>query len=375
MLTFLALPVMAEQADSVCVVSQEEEPAKKTNILQKLGNVVSGVFDYINDVDTTYIRPQEFNWAAMAEMNSYIESYKLKSESGQEIVFSPENRTKIGPYAGWRWAFLGYTFDIKNFSSPSAKDWSFCFYTPICSIDLIWRKSSDNYKIRKVSLLKDVDALTFENLSLKGMETAVRGVDVQYVFNHRKFSYPAAFAQSSCQKKSAGSPILGLGYVYHRLKIDHNELSTTLVDAVVKKQPLIKDYIELDTTIRFNKLELGALTISGGYAYNYVPMKNLLLSGSVTAGISFKKAFSDIESESFSYRDFKINNVNFDGCGRFAIVYNNMRWFAGCSTIWHYYSYTRDQFHTSNALGSISLYAGINFHRRKEFRSKSKSIW
>ena len=39
-----------------------------------------------------------------------------------------------------------------------------------------------------------------------------------YIFNHRKFSYPAAFTQSFIQRRSAGSLLAGASYQYNRIK-------------------------------------------------------------------------------------------------------------------------------------------------------------
>ena len=46
--------------------------------------------------------------------NSF-ETYTLHSrELGQKLSFSPRPAIKIGPYLGWRWIFLGYTFEVSS---------------------------------------------------------------------------------------------------------------------------------------------------------------------------------------------------------------------------------------------------------------------
>lgn len=347
--------------------SQEvSEPRKKSNIFKRIGSFLGNTFDYINAIDSSYIRPQEYNWAAMMQSTTTFESYRLDTKSGHEITFSPTSQTKIGPYGGWRWIFLGYTFDVQSFNIANQKDISLSFYTPIFNLDFIWRKSGDAYHIRKAILRDEDDAETFRNIPLSGLETTIRGINFNWIFNHKKFSYPAAFAQSSCQLKSAGAPIAGIGYIFQRLDLDHNKLQQALNDRLKDAFP-DKDYsVSLDSTLRFNRVQHASISFSGGYAYNWVPKKNFLFAASLTAGIAFKKAIGDIEKDRFfSYRDFTLRNVNFDGCGRFAAVYNNMRWYAGASSIIHFYNYNSGQFHAANWYCTVSAYVGINFGRRK----------
>ena len=53
-------------------------------------------------------------------------------------------------------------------------------------------------------------------------------------------------------------------------------------------------------------------------------------------------------------------------------MWNNTRWYAGASAILHGYSYHKDTFSTNNAFGSINIYFGYNFVKRKP---KKKKWW
>ena len=65
-----------------------------------------------------------------------------------------------------------------------------------------------------------IDTTPLEGMSFDGVESTVKGFNIYYIFNHRRFSYPAAFSQSTTQRKSAGSPLIGIGYTKHTLKFD-----------------------------------------------------------------------------------------------------------------------------------------------------------
>ena len=49
----------------------------------------------------------------------------------------------------------------------------------------------------------------------------MKGLNLYYIFNNRRFSYPAAFSQSTNQRRSAGSFIIGFSVSAHNLDFDH----------------------------------------------------------------------------------------------------------------------------------------------------------
>lgn len=63
-------------------------------------------------------------------------------------------------------------------------------------------------------------------------------------------------------------------------------------------------------------------------------------------------------------RDFDFKNFNLDGVGRFGLVYNNMRWYAGTSAVFHTYNYQKEKFSTNTLFGNWNIYVGFNFGKR-----------
>ena len=96
------------------------------------------------------------------------------------------------------------------------------------------------------------------------------GASVQYVFNHGKFSYRAAFLQNEWQKKSTGTFLLG-AEMYGGLA---HEESNLIPDA------LIDDPSRNFKTIRF--FELGP---NVGYAYTLVIKKHFFVTASAAANL------------------------------------------------------------------------------------------
>lgn len=335
---------------------------KKNTIFRRVGRVFTKIFRGFNDVDTNYIEPQHYNYTVMLQNTNTYELYKLTSKSGQSITFSPKPSMKIGPYVGWRWLFLGYTFDVKHISNGNnKKELDLSLYSSLFGIDLYYRKTGNDYRIREAHLRDDVGKTILKGVPFSGLTVGIKGFDVYYIFNHKKFSYPAAFSQSTRQKRSCGSALLGIGYTSHSIDLDYDALKST-IDENLQKHGLTA---QLDSGMSFNHVQYSSYSISGGYAYNWVFARNWLFAASISAAIAYKRTASDLEYKSgSSLRDFSFNDINLDGIGRFGIVWNNDKFYAGASSILHSYNYKKSQFSTNNMFGSLNFYFGINIGRK-----------
>ena len=319
-----------------------------------------------NEIDTSYIEPQKYNFAFMIQNTNTYEVYRLSSSSEQSITFAPEATVRIGPYFGWRWIFLGYTLDIKHLdfwhrNNNPRQEYDLSLYSSMPGLDIYYRKTGNDYKIRQLYLGKNIDTEPIRGTNFGGLTSTIKGFNLYYIFNHRRFSYPAAFSQSTIQRRSAGSPLLGIGYTQHTLTVDWNELNDVIKERLgnrVSSSPI-------DSTLMFSEVKYTDVSVSGGYAYNWVFARNWVLAGFVSLALAYKRSSGDVTHRSFSISDFKFNNINIDGIGRFGVVWNNSRWYAGMSTILHAYNYRRSNFSTNNFFGSINVYAGFNFGRKK----------
>lgn len=328
----------------------EEEPQK----LSWLRRTVRG-FSYI---DTNYVEPQLYDFTVMVQMTHTYDVYQLRSKQ-QSLTFAPAPTIKMGPYFGWRWFFLGYTFDLKHlsFDSQSQKrEIDFSIYSAQIGVDLFYRRTGSDYKIRNVKLGSDAVNKSLEGLGFGGLNVGVTGFNLYYVFNHQRFSYPAAFAQSTRQKISCGSWLAGVGYTVNSLEFDHEKLQQ-LVDEHSNGEKVV-----VDSSLIFNSIKYHDSCGSIGYAYNWVFARNFLFCASSMFGLAYKKTVGEGESKKTG---FDISNVNFDYIGRFGIVYNDSRWYAGASAIIHAYTYRKERFAANNVFGSLNVYVGFNFGRKK----------
>lgn len=316
-------------------------------------------FDRLND---DYIEPQHYEFTVMAQVTRTFESFLLSS-NGQQIKLAPDGLTKIGPYFGWRWFFLGYTFDIKNIGfsqSGLRKEFDFSIYSSQVGIDIFYRRTGNDYKIRDVRLGYGVNGDLFEGMLFDGVNVGITGASAYYIFNHGRFSYPAAFSQSTCQKISCGSWMAGLGFTQNTLDMDYDKLQTTLKSRMDKSQEL-----KLDSGLMFSDIKYSDFMISGGYAYNWVFAKNWLFCASGQLALCYKSSYGEVADEK---RGFSFDKVNIDAIGRFGMVYNNTRWYAGWSAILRTNNYHTSRFTASNVFGSFNAYIGYNFLLKKKYR-------
>ena len=345
----VSLGTMAQ--DSVAV----EEPK---NELSWLRRTIRG-FSYI---DENYVEPQHYNWSVMLQGTYNYDYYRLSSTGANEqsVSFAPSPTFKFGPYFGWRWIFAGYTFDIKNVDVSDLKqEFDFSIYAAQVGVDIYYRRTGSDYKIRNVKLGKNMDTEHFEDLSFDGLSVGITGFNVYYIFNHQRFSYPAAFAQSTMQKISCGSWMAGFGYMRNSLDFDYDKMQTTLQRATKKE-------VKLDSGLMFNSVKYYNVNASVGYAYNWVFARNCLFCSSLSLALAYKKSRGETADEDKTGFDF--NNFNIDGIGRFAVVYNNNRWYAGASAIVRAYNYHKDRFAANNIFGNLNIYVGYNFGARERYK-------
>lgn len=340
----------------------------KRTFFHRVGNVFTRFFREFSTIDTLYVEPQHYNYTVMLQNTNTYEQYTLSSRDGQKINFAPDPTFRLGPYLGWRWVFLGYTLDLKHISfksdHSSKKEFDLSIYSSMLGIDLYWRQTGNDYHINRMSGSDDTDYSVMKNVPFEGFKASIKGANLYYIFNHRKFSYPAAYSQSTVQRKSAGSWLLGIGYTQHNLKVDWDALGDVLDQKMGKKED---GESWLDPDLKFSEIKYFDLSVSCGYAYNWVFAKNWLFNASASVGLAYNQSNSDTDgkTQALKFKDFSFKNFNFDGIGRFGIVWNNTKWYAGASTVIHSYNYKKEQFSTNNWFGSLNIYVGVNFGRKR----------
>ena len=317
-------------------------------------------FMNFSDFDTLYISPNRYNYALMATHFSNFEYYSVTSEfpQPQKLSFSPNPHNKIGLYFGWRWSFLGWSVDTddiyrKTNRKNKGTEFDLSLYSSKLGVDIFYRRTGNNYKIHKIRGFYDEIPSDYSE-DFSGLKVDIKGLNLYYIFNNRKFSYPAAFSQSTNQRRNAGTFIAGFSISKHNLDFDYQQLPAYIQE-------------RMNPGMKVNKIKYTNANISFGYAYNWVFARNCLACLSLTPAIAYKA--SDVDAETQEGKAW-YSKFNLDFLLRAGVVYNNGKYFVGTSFVGKNYNYHRNNFSLDNGFGTLQVYVGFNFHLRKEYRKK-----
>ena len=188
------------------------------------------------------------------------------------------------------------------------KDYEFNlnYYSSRLSLDLSYQRSE--------TLAGDITGDRGEQRLESGEATLkVLNIAGYYTFNHRRFSYPAAFTQSYIQRRSAGSWLAGISY-------QGGSIRTT--DDLKLRSPESPDV----------RVYIGHFGIGGGYGYNWVLGKKWLLHLSLLPTfVVYNRNNMTVNGERKEAQHMRFNMIFNE---RAAIVYNiSPRYFLGTTAV------------------------------------------
>ncbi len=372
LLLFLCMDIHAQEEKQDSVVQEKKSILSSVadgvvnltddvaTVVRHTGRKIRKVGKEFNAIDTTFIAPNLYNLAFMLEHSTWYEHYKLGNNSSsnpQSLSFSPGLGTKLGIYFGWRWIFLGYTFDIEdlfggNKNKAKKTEMSLNIYSSKFGIDLYYRKTGSDFKFRSHDGFSDHES-HMKDYTFDGLKSHIKGLNAYWIFNHKRFSYPAVYSQSTTQRRSAGSFMAGFSYSQHEISFNHEKLPAILLD-------------QLSPSLKFSHIKYSDYSLGFGYGYNWVFAKNWVSNLSILPGIGYKK--SKIDGKNINHNWIK--DINLDLITRAGIVYNNRKFFIGASFVMHTYDYRKSNLSVTNSFGTLRIYAGFNFWKRKEYRDQ-----
>lgn len=359
LLLSLSLSLQAQTEEGTRLVSDSLE-VDSVEIPRK--SIFKSIKKFLNfsDFDTLYISPNRYYYALMTTHFSNFEYYSVTSDqpNPQKLSFSPNPHNKIGLYFGWRWIFLGWSVDVDDLSRKTNRknkgtEFDLSLYSSKFGVDIFYRRTGNNYKIHKIKGFFDEIPSDYSE-SFNGLKVNIKGLNLYYIFNNRKFSYPAAFSQSTNQRISTGTFITGFSISRHKLDFDYMELPQYIQD-------------KMNPGMKVNNIKYTNANISFGYAYNWVFARNCLACLSFTPALAYKT--SDVNAEAHEGNK-KYGKFNLDFLIRAGIVYNNGKYYVGTSFLGKNYNYQRNNFSLDNGFGTLQVYAGFNFRLRRVYRNQ-----
>ena len=342
-----AMAVILALCVSMHGAAQEKEPP---NFFGKIKDFTIKTVDFVayvlSDIDTAYVENNLYNLTFMPEYSFSYEHYRIGTmgETGQSIGIVPDRRNVMSLNFGWRWIIVGYSIDLQK--NRPLKEFTTSLYSTRFGLDLLYREASEGYGINDVQGLHNGRPLP-DNLAGKDvLDVKQLGVGLHYAFNKR-FSYSAAYGQSTIQRVSAGSLILGAGYNWQEFAFNYDNIESH-TGAVLQEK------------LKYDKAVYNDFNISLGYAYNWAFAKNFLVGASFEPAIGYKQARLQYKEEN------KLQgSIGVDFTTRAALVYNNQRFYAGASLESHTYLFHKKPLFMTNGFGVLEVYVGVNFWRRK----------
>lgn len=140
------------------------------------------------------------------------------------------------------------------------------------------------------------------------------GLNVQYIFNDKRFSYRAAYLQNEYQKKSAGSFIVGGEVFAWKMKGDSALIPSDLgVEGFFDNEP-------------FHKTSSVSIAANVGYAHTFVIKKYFFITASLTGSAGVNHTVLNYLDGRNKRREFgwQLNNTV-----RLSAGYNSSKYFAG----------------------------------------------
>ena len=239
--------------------------------LTKVDSALTAHYYRMGDIDTAYIVRPKTKWTVTARLN--VSGAKIEAEGiddGRHFKSEMEANRKATLSVGV--SYLGISLSAalnpaKLMGKYRDFELNFNSYGRRFGFDIIYQDAKnftgwhDHQGMERIELPDGM-------LSVKTLN-----LNAYYVFNSRRFSYPAAFSQSYIQRRSAGSFLLAVSGMGQHATLDWQETMQ----------------------LKMTNIGLGA-----GYGYNYVPGQGWLLH------ISALPTFIAYSKTSMSFGDTNI---------------------------------------------------------------------
>ena len=378
------------------------------------GNPLKWFAENWSAIDSNYVEPSRYDWSLTLIHDMSQEFMDVKSpDYGMAFNLRSHPSQKLGPSFGYQWLCGGVSYDFNAHIEDKDRqksEFSLNVFSQLFNIDIFYRNTGGDFYFKKMYMggtpefngYKFTDVLMSLQDDFAGdmIKTRIVGANAFYVFNHRKFSYPAAWSNSSQQKISAGSPLAGFGYTYHRVENNFGPLASEIpvLQALLLeyfpslKEEFAKHQFTFDKICSIQKFR--DWTIWGGYAYNWVPCRNVLIGASATLGLGFKQQYADNKdfleyAEEYNNKPTtkyqiskpapiveKTNLVDFNGVGRFSALWNNNKFYAGGKFNYNFYRYynANPALQCFNSFYTMELFLGVKFGEQKWFKEKKKRM-
>lgn len=298
-------------ASFLLMVSNETLGQSRNQQLKaKVDSVLSSRY-YKTPYDTNYVVRPEGTVTLKLRLNQTGNDFHAKgtvNDIYSKADLSTSHKTTISIAASYRGLSAAVALNPAKMSG-TYKDYEFNlnYYSSRISLDFSYQRSEsltgDVYREDRGEQPMESGDLTLKVVNFAGY----------YAFNHRHFSYPAAFNQSYIQRRSAGSWLAGISYQ----------------GGIIETRDELKARNPNAPTV---SIDVGHVGIGGGYAYNWVLGQKWLIHFSLLPTfVVYNRNKMTVNGERKEAQHMRFNMIFNE---RAAIIYNfSPRYFAGATLV------------------------------------------
>ena len=326
--------------------AQEEHRDRFKDFWGKVDKWLSDRY-YNISVDTNYIARPQGKWTVKARYNLTGASLDIRQkEDGDRFRLHTANKSKntLSVAASYTGITLALTFNPSSLVGwYNDFEYNTNEYYNRMGFDLVVQRAKNSRGWLQYNDSPHWD-IGKDLISLRSFN-----FNYYYVFNHRRFSYPAAFSQSYIQRRSAGSFMLGASFQWQKLH--------SVAQADDGDEGDEDDDTEESSNFRLKAANVG---IGAGYGYNFVIRRDWLLHLSALPTLvvySRARMWDDDEKTTMPY-----HFPEFIATGRVALVRNWGRYFAGGTMVWNYTLIgSRDNLQVGHSKWRARAFIGFRF--------------
>ena len=206
------------------------------------------------DVDSDYISRPQTKWTIVGRLKgsgAVIQTKAVEDGSLFESEIKSDYKSTLSAGVSYLGASISLAINpAKLLGKYHDYELNFQSYGKKIGFDISYQDAN------KFKGWRQLDGQDRVNIPKDLLKLRILNINAFYVFNNRRFSYPAAFAHSYLQKRSAGSLMFAVSGQGQHGKTKEDNSS------------------ERDFHMDFKMTNIG---IGAGYGYNYVPAKGWLL--------------------------------------------------------------------------------------------------
>lgn len=287
--------------------SESYAQSRREQVRAQVDSVLTDRY-YKTSYDTNYVVRPEGRLTLKVKVSQSGDDFHVKGDKDGVISKADLNtsfKTTVSIGASYRGISASLAINPAKMKG-AYKDYEFnlAYYSSRLSLDASYHRST--------TLAGDTErGDATGHLESGDVKMKMANLAAYYVFNHRRFSFPAAFTQSYVQRRSAGSWLAGISY-------QGGSIETT--DEFKDRMPNAPDV----------NIHIGLLGIGGGYGYNWVLGNKWLLHFSMLPTfVIYNYNHMTVNGERRNAKHFSASMIFNE---RAAVVYNfSPRYFAGAT--------------------------------------------